>query len=174
MFQSKDLSFIHRYFIAEKQESLLFLIVGVLAILIGGSFLLLKYNSLFFKGAAIPLIAVGIIQSIVGYNVYSRSDKQKMEVAYNAGMDPHYVTNMELPRMEKVMKNFTFYRYTEIILAVAGIGMFVYFRADPDNYFWKGIGATLAIQAILMLGADGFAERRGGNYRDQLKTFLIG
>jgi hypothetical protein len=34
MLEQRDFSFIYKYFIAEKQESLLFLIIGIVAILL--------------------------------------------------------------------------------------------------------------------------------------------
>ena len=88
MFEQRDFSFIYKYFIAEKQESLLFLIVGIVAVLLAVVFwFFIKSNPSFFKGAAIPLLAIGLIQVIVGYSVYSRTDKQKADIAYNIGMD---------------------------------------------------------------------------------------
>ena len=70
------------------------------------------------------------------------------------------------------MKNFAVYRYVEILLALAGLGLFLYFRNDETKMLWKGLGSTLAIQAILMLGADYFAEKRGGTYKQALETFI--
>ena len=76
MFEQRDFSFIYKYFIAEKQESLLFLIIGILAILLAIVFwFFIKSSPSFFKGAAIPLLAIGLIQLVVDYTVYSRTDK---------------------------------------------------------------------------------------------------
>ncbi len=170
MFQP-DFSFIHKYFMAEKQESLLFLIVGGVAVLLSVFFFFfIKTNPAFFKGAAIPLFIVGLLLGVVGYTVFARSDNQRMDVAYRMGLDPGgYIKNEEGPRMEKVMKNFVIYRYVEIGLALAGIFLFIYFKNDPDRVFWKGIGLTLAIMAIIALGADYFAEKRGKEYVEILR-----
>ena len=174
--QQRDLSFIYRYFIAEKQESLLFLIVGIAAIALAVVFyFFIKTNPSFFRGAAIPLVAIGIVQCVVGYTVYSRSDKQRVDIAYNIGMEPAAFTKQtELPRMEKVMKNFIIYRYVEILLALAGLGLFLYFTNGETKIFWKGLGLTLATQALLMLGADHFAEKRGLFYQKELEQLLAG
>ena len=169
----KDFSFIHRYFTAEKQESLLFLLLGIVAILLAVVFFFfIKTNPSFFKGAAIPLLAIGLIQITVGYTVYARSDKQRLDIAYQAGTDPHYISRTEMPRMENVMKNFVIYRYSEIILALAGMALFFIFYNNAGMSFWKGLGCTLAIQALLMLGADHFAEKRGKTYTLGLENFL--
>jgi uncharacterized membrane protein len=171
MFEQKDFSFIYKYFIAEKQESLLFLIVGIVAILLAVIFwFFVKSNPSFFKGAAIPLLAIGLIQIAVGYSVYSRTDKQKANIAYNIGMEPvAYVKQTEQPRMKTVMKNFVIYRWVEIAFIITGLVLIFLFRLNPDRSFWYGFGVALAIQAIIMLGADYFAEKRGKLYVNELE-----
>lgn len=176
MFEQRDFSFIYKYFIAEKQESLLFLIVGIVAVLLAIVFwFFIKSSPSFFKGAAIPLLAIGIIQIVVGYSVYSRTDKQKADIAYNIGMEPvAYVKQTEQPRMKTVMRNFVIYRWVEIAFIIAGLVLIFLFRSNPDKTFWYGFGVALAIQAIIMLGADYFAEKRGKVYTDELQKIIAG
>ncbi|MBI2730418.1 MAG: hypothetical protein HYX40_06665 [Sphingobacteriales bacterium] len=172
--QTRDVSFIHKYFLAEKQESLLFLIIGITAILLSVVFfIMIKTNLSFYKGAAIPLLLVGLIQVTVGYTVWARSDKQRLDVAYKMGMEPiGFAKSEELPRMQTVNKNFIIYRYTEIVLAMAGIALVFFFRKEPNKAFWFGLGVTLAIQSVIMLGADYFAEKRALHYTQQLQSLL--
>lgn len=174
MMQTKDFSFIHKYFIAEKQESLLFLVIGLVAIVLSVIFFFsVKNNAAFFKGAAIPLIIIGLIQSVVGYTVYARSDKQRIDAAYKMGVEPlGFVKHEELPRMQTVNKNFVIYRYTEIALLLAGLVLIFFFRNNSEYAFWYGLGITLAIQAAIMLGADYFAEQRAVNYTKQIESFI--
>jgi hypothetical protein len=174
MFEQKDFSFIYKYFIAEKQESLLFLIVGMVAVLLAVVFwFFIKSNPSFFKGAAVPLLAIGLIQVIVGYSVYSRTDKQKADIAYNIGMEPvSYVKQTEQPRMKTVMRNFVIYRWLEIAFIIAGLVLIFLFKSNPDKSFWYGFGIALAIQAIIMLGADYFAEKRGKMYVNELEKIV--
>lgn len=176
MFEQKDFNFIYKYFIAEKQESLLFLVVGISAVLLAvGFWFFIKTNPSFFKGAAVPLLAIGFIQVVVGYSVYSRTDKQKTDIAYNIGMEPvSYVKQTELPRMQTVLKNFVIYRWVEIAFIITGVVMFFLFRSDPGKYFWYGFGITLAVQAVIMLGADYFAEKRGILYTEALQQHIAG
>lgn len=174
MFEHRDFNFIYKYFIAEKQESFLFLIVGIAAIMLAIIFLIfVKSNPSFYKGAAIPLLAIGIIQCVVGFTVYSRSNKQMKEISYNIGIEPAtYTKTQELPRMKTVMKNFAIFRWVEIALILAGVVLIFLFRSNPDRSFWYGLGITLTIQAFLMLGADFFAEQRGHVYLKELNNLL--
>jgi hypothetical protein len=171
MFEQRDFSFIYRYFTGEKQESLLFLIVGIVAVLLAVVFwFFIKSNPNFFKGAAIPLLAIGLIQMVVGYSVYSRTDKQRSDIAYNIGMEPvNYVKQTELPRMKTAMKNFVIYRWVEIAFIITGLVLIFLFRLNADKTFWYGFGVALAIQAVIMLGADYFAEQRGKVYTSELQ-----
>src|ERR1700754_1261931 len=166
MFQQREFSFIYRYFIAEKQESLLFLIVGIVAVILAVvCWFFIKSNPSFYKGAAIPLLAIGLIQTVVGYTVYSRTDRQQKDIAYNIGMEPlAYTKTTELPRMKCVMKNFVAYRWVEIAFIIAGLTLIFLFRQNADRTFWYGLGVALAVQAMIMLGADYFAESRGKIY----------
>jgi hypothetical protein len=174
MFQQRDFSFIYRYFIAEKQESLLFLIVGMAAVVLAFvCWFFIKSNPSFYKGAAIPLLVIGLIQIVVGYSVYSRTDKQKADIAYNIGMEPvAYVKGTELPRMKTVMKNFVIYRWVEIAFIITGLGLIFLFRLNTDKTFLYGLGVALTIQAVIMLGADYFAEKRGKLYFKHLQEIV--
>jgi drug/metabolite transporter (DMT)-like permease len=157
---------------AEKQESLLFVIIGSAAIVLSVIFFFfIKSTPSFYKGAAIPLFTIGLLMGVVGYTVYARSDKQRLSVAYEMGLNPGvYINNQELPRMKKVMKNFVIYRYIEIILALAGVALFFFFRSQSEKQFLTGLGLALTIMAIMALTADYFAEKRGSVYTKELEN----
>ena len=159
------------YFNGEKQESLLFIIVGVSAI-IAALILLFYFKHQWGKGAAWPLLFIGIVQLVIGYSVYTRSDAQRKDIVYKMDMNTDALIKEELPRMEKVMSNFAIYKYIEIGLLVLGIAMFFYFRNQIDKQFWMGLFAALMLQAGLMLLANGFAERRGHKYLEGMTSVL--
>ena len=163
---------IEKYFLAEKQESLLFISIGIIAILLA---ILgwLYFKTAFWKGASIPFLAIALLQIIVGYTVYSRSDEQRVDMVYSLDMNPDQLTKVELPRMEVVNKNFVIYRWVEIVLVLVGMGLYVYFRENTPQEFWKGFGFALCLQALLMLGADYFAEQRAHKYTAALSSFSV-
>ena len=74
--------------------------------------------------------------------------------------------------MEKVMKSFVIYRWIEIALILGGVVLIFLYRSNPDKSFLRGVGITLALQAVLMLGADYFAEQRGKTYQQELQKLL--
>ena len=173
MFTKAD---IEKYFTAEKQESLLFVLIGVAGIITAVVFFFfLKTN--FYKGAAIPLLLVGLLLGVAGYTVYKRSDGDRKQNVYDYDMNASELKEKELPRMKTVMKNFVIYRYMEIALALTGIGLFIFFFktdgcfAGSHTPFWKGFGLTLAVMALLALAADFFAEKRGKIYTKGIESF---
>lgn len=170
MFTKAD---IEKYFYAEKQESLLFILIGVAGIITAiVFFFFLKTN--FHKGAAIPLLLIGLLLGVVGFTVYKRSDGDRMRNVYAYDMNPSELKEKELPRMKTVMKNFVVYRYTEIALLLVGLALYIYFLRDIKNDFWRGFGLALALMALLALLADFFAEKRGKVYTRGIESFIQG
>jgi drug/metabolite transporter (DMT)-like permease len=158
------------YFMAEKQESLLFTGIGIAAI-IAALVCWFVFRTPVAKGIAIPLVAVAIIQCVVGYTVYSRSDAQRKDIVYKMDLNPGAISAAEIPRMEKVMQNFVIYRWVELALLFGGIGMVIVFRNNDTRQMLYGIGIGFAIQSSLMLAADYFAEKRGHQYLTGLQAW---
>jgi multidrug transporter EmrE-like cation transporter len=157
---------ISKYFNAEKSESLLFVVVGIVALLLSAYFLV-KMKQPFYNGMAYPFIVVALIQLTVGSSVYFRSPKDIARVNQMMQTETAKIQTEEIPRMEIVMEKFVLYRWVEIALVIVGIVLFLYFQPMT---LWKGIGLGLAIQSSFMLLLDYFAESRGKVYLDYLQT----
>jgi uncharacterized membrane protein HdeD (DUF308 family) len=154
------MEFIKTYFAAEKNESLIFVLFGILTISFS-IYALLKWNDSFYRGFAVPVILIGIIQIVVGSTVYFRTDTQinSLETLYQ--QDKAAFSKAETPRMYTVMKSFLLYKKVEVAFVVIGL-LLIFFA--PTSEFWLGIGVGMLLQGALMLTADIFAERRGKEY----------
>jgi drug/metabolite transporter (DMT)-like permease len=162
---------IEKYFMAEKQESLVFLIVGLTAIGLALIFYFITKTQV-YKGAAVPLLVLGLIQAFAGYTVYVKSDDQRVSQVYAYDMNPDQLKTVELTRMRKVKMNFLIYRWIEIGAIIAGIGLIVLFRNPPEKNFWLGLGIALTLMAAELFVADFIAEKRAVDYTRQLDEFL--
>ena len=160
---------IEKYFIAEKQESLVFLVIGIAAIVVGLIFYFAMKTQV-YRGAAIPLLILGLVQAIAGYAVYVKSDDQRVSQVYAYDMNPDQLKTIELTRMRKVKTNFLIYRWVEIGVLIAGIALIVIFRTEPKT-FWLGLGITLTLMAAELFIADFIAERRAVFYTNLLDEF---
>lgn len=154
------------YFTGEKAESYIFLVLGIVGIVIGCYLFWVRCSS-FWKGFAIPLILVALLEIIVGTTLIYRSPKDIKRVESYVKNEQSKILTDEIPRMEKVMRNFVMFRYTEIALMMMGILIYLAF-AKFD--FWKGLGLGLFIQASIVLALDYFAESRGSIYLDYLNS----
>jgi hypothetical protein len=147
-----------RYFAEEKAESWLFILVGVVAV--GTSVWLLRSGSS-YRGMAYPLIAVALIQLVVGGTVAFRTDTQVAALVQQLASSPAAFQTEEVPRMEAVMRNFQLYKVIELVLLLTGVALTYAFRRKELVY---GIGVGLVVQSALMLVLDLFAEKRGDAY----------
>jgi lipoprotein signal peptidase len=157
---------ISKYFNEEKYESVFFVLVGVIAIVLSIYFFA-KVKTPFYNGVSYALIAVAAIQLTVGISVYFRSPKDILRVENFVKHQKFRVLVEEIPRMKVVMKNFVFYRWIQISLIV--VGLIFYFYFDKETMI-KGLGIGLFIQSALMLFLDYFAEKRGFEYFEYLKN----
>lgn len=166
--QAVDTLFIQKYFQGEKQESLLFIAVSLLAILVS-LFFFFQVRRPFYTGMAWPMITISAVLMIVGIMVYSRAPKDIARVISYLDTDASKLDTVEIPRMKKVMKNFEAYRWIEFGLMVAGL---VVILANKEVNFWKGLGAGIFMMATIALLFDFFAERRGKVYLEKLISTL--
>jgi len=166
MFTKQD---IEKYFLAEKQMSILFIIIGSVAVVMAICFFFLLKTS-FYKGAAVPLLVIGLIQLAASVAIYNKSDKHRIRIVYAHDMNPGQLKNEELPRMKKVIKNFASFKWIETTLVITGLALIFYFRNNEQNTFWYGLGVTLSVMVIITFIADYAAERRAILYSNGIQS----
>lgn len=168
MFSKAD---IEQYFSAEKQGSVFFLAVGIVAV-IAAVVLFFVLKSPFYKGVAVPMLVVGLVAGAIGFTIYKRSDADRIRNVYAFDMDPSQLKQQEFPRLQKVMKSFSIIIILEIVFLVIGICLFFYFRTNAVQQLWSGIGAGLFIMAVAALFLDFAAQRRAAVYTKGLEAFV--
>lgn len=156
------------YFSGEKRESLLFLLVGAAAI--AASVILWKAASP-YRGMTYPLIAIALIQLVVGGTVYVRTDGQVRALHKQLAGDPPAYAAAELSRMATVQRSFKIYKGIEIALLALGIAGSFVFR-ERETLYAASIG--LILQSALMLALDLVAERRADVYVERIRTLVDG
>ncbi|MFN3589535.1 MAG: hypothetical protein ACK4UP_09135 [Spirosomataceae bacterium] len=157
-----------KYFQGEKVESYIFMMIGVLAFAMAFYFFFALKTS-FWKGVALPLIIVALLEFVVGYTIVTRSQKDIARVETYLQQAPESIKTIEIPRMEKVLSNFVGYRYVEIALIILGI---VLMYSSMQDTFWRGLGLGLFMQTSIVLCLDFFAERRGHIYVIYLQELI--
>lgn len=168
MFTKAD---IEKYFMAEKQAGLIVLIIGSIAVVLALVFFFALRTNL-CKGAAIPLLLLGIMQCAIGFSVYRKSDGDRIRNVYAYDMNPDQLKNEELPRMQKVEKHFVMYKAMEIGFAIIGIMLILLYKGQPEKSFWVGLGLALLIQGVLLFGLEMMAAQRAKVYTKKLSEWL--
>ncbi len=146
------------YFAAEKQESLIFIAVGLLAI---GISVWLWMNGHRLKSMAYPLVVIALLQMAVGASVYLRTDTQLSTLSAQLKANPATLRAEETTRMQTVMKNFSIYKAVEMVLLIVGVGTIAFLQRHDMA---AGLGVGLVLQAAFTLTLDIFAEARGADY----------
>lgn len=164
-----NINFIHTFFVEEKIESLFFIIIGIIAILLAALFLfIIKYS--FYKGIAIPLLIIGTIQLFIGINNYNYSINHLKKIEQSINNNLKNTQTSELSLMEVEMQDCHIYKWIEITFIIYGILLYLLF-SKSSQVFWKGIGLGLLIQASLMLTLNLIAEERANSYIHDMKIY---
>jgi uncharacterized membrane protein len=165
---SDQMDFIAYYFTEEKIISIFIIAIGLISVILACIFLsVIKYS--FFKGMAIPLLIIGIMQLIQGYTIHECTTKDNARVEHLKQFERQKITSEELPRMQKVMSNFTMHKLIEICLVLLGLLLYIIYYKSAQS-FWKGFGLALLIQALILLSVDLINEKRGREYAENLTT----
>jgi hypothetical protein len=157
----------HTYFGGEKREGFAFLGLGVAAL--AGGVVLFTQGSPFFRGASYTVAGIGLLHAIVGTALLLRTDAQVAGFDQQLTLHPAAYFSEELTRMKGVNRTFDILKITELVLAAGGAltaGL-----AWQSNPTLAGIGAGLAVQALVTLGLDLFAEARADRYTEALVTY---
>jgi hypothetical protein len=152
------------YFSAEKQESLIFMAVGLLAI---GISVWLWMNGHRLKSMAYPLVIIAFLQIVVGGSVYLRTDTQLSTLSAQLQANPAALKAEETTRMQTVMNNFSIYKAVEMLLLIVGVGVIA---TGQRHDMAAGIGVGMVLQAAFTLTLDVFAEARGAEYLSAIQS----
>jgi len=148
------------YFRGEAVEAWFFILPAGLLLLAVGVAVLRGERTSFDWGLAVPCLIFGLTFLGTGLGVGVRTPSQVRSLVTSYEQDAKAMVAAELPRMQKVMRNFRLTFYASGVLAAIGLLLLYAVRAE-----WAvGVGAALIVSAGCVLVVDGVAERRGRPY----------
>lgn len=156
---------IEKYFEGEKLQCTIGIIISIVCISLSVYFLLQQKPVL--KGIAYSFIPLSVLLLTICIGVTVRTPKDIERVTTFYKTTSQEIQTEELPRMEKVMKNFTIIRKVEIFLFVAGLLLAVFFW---KNDLVRGVAIGLMIQSAMLYLFDYSAAMRGEIYLGFLKS----
>lgn len=160
----------HHYFEGEMNERWAFGGLGLASV--GAGVGLASAGRPATVGAAVPLLAVGVIQLALGIGLWVRTPGQVAALDAQLDGDLKAFITAERLRMARVNRGFVLYKIFETSLFFAGAGLAgVGGITSTDSLF--GAGLALAGEALVMLVLDLFAETRGQGYERALGIFTF-
>lgn len=133
-------------------------------------YLLLQVKTEMSNGVAWPFLILSALLLTICIGVVWRTPHDIERVSRYAKQEPEKIKSEEIPRMEKVLRNFKIIKTVEIGLLLVGLCL-VLFGALKDARLLTGIGIGLAIQSAVLFGFDYFAHKRGRGYFEFLQNF---
>jgi hypothetical protein len=156
---------IEKYFLEDRMQ----LGVGIFISLFGigiAAYLFFSKNML-YKGMSYGVIPLALLLLSVCVFLFFRTpaDMEKAKALYQAG--PIKMQTVELPRMEKVLKNFDWIIKTEVSLIIAAIAMLLIFWKNDQL---RGIALGITAEAAILVIFDSIETERAKIYIEFLKT----
>jgi hypothetical protein len=155
------------YFAAEKSESYVFLAAALVALIVS-VWLFASGNT--YRGMAVPLVLVALIEIGVGGTIVFRTDKQVATLSTQLESEPARFKEAETARMTKTMAGFRVYKIAELAIFALGVGLTFALAKKPFAYS-AGIGCIA--QSSFLLVCDLFAEHRGAAYLEAVRELRV-
>ena len=156
---------IERYFLEDRMQ----LGIGIFlsAFTIGVAACLFFSKNALYKGMSFGIIPLALILFSVCVFLFFRTprDMKKAKIFYSEL--PVKMKAYELPRMEKVMKNFEWIIKTEVCVIIFGIALFLIFA---KNDLLKGIAIGITAEAAILFIFDAIETERAKIYFEFLKS----
>lgn len=124
------------------------------------------------KGIGYSLIGIGAIGLVVGGTVYFRTDGQREKLEKQLETAPLEYKKFEGARMERVITQFTILKIGELSIFAGGVATTVVGVTQKAD-LTTGIGIGLALDAVLLLLFDYFADARAQTYFRQITDFTV-
>lgn len=155
------------YFNGEKIQCLIGLVISITFIIASAYFL--STQKALLNGMGYSILPLAILISIICIGVIVRVPKDIERVTTYCEEESGKLRTEELPRMEKVIKNFNILKKVEVgIFFVGWVLLFIFW----GNHLIKGVALGLIIQGITLFLFDSMAESRGEIYINFLKSLL--
>jgi hypothetical protein len=162
---------LHTYYEGEKSGAFQFALPGLVNVGVGTA-LLASNTSDVGKGAAVPSVAFGAIEVVVGAVLFLRTDSLLARLDRKLALDPRGFHEEERAHLRRVDTQFSGLMAVEIAVTGLGAGLAAggAFAKDPTV---QGVGVGLAVQSTVLFLLDATAAERSSRYLGALESFSL-
>jgi hypothetical protein len=158
---------IQKFYHAQKAQSLLFLVLGIFATILSIYFFIAGINAISL-GFAIPFFVFGLTQTILGFKTYMKTNSEREFVMLSAKENTQQIITIEIPKIKKILTNYSRKNYIFLGLNVLSIIIFTVFSAFE---LYKGIGLALFVQSLIHISSLYFENNRSQIYFKWLNDY---
>lgn len=155
---------VSQYFNGEIVASWIFIALGIAGCIVTIYFLL-KVKKPVYNGIAYTVAVISLIQLTVGFTLNSRLPEYREKIEMRMAGEQGNISLEEVPRLELLLGQLSFYRWTSIALLT--VGLLIFFNFDSSTS-WKGVGIGLSIESLIMLAMNFWAEDRNTAFMEHL------
>jgi hypothetical protein len=158
---------IKKFYSAQKAQSLLFIVLGILAIILSVYTLLGPIKTINW-GFGIPFGIMGLFQIWLGINTLSKT-KHELEFALNASKNNSTeIKDIEMVKISNLKKNYLFKNY--FFLGLNGIAIILLLGFGTYSTL-KGLGLALFVQSLIHISSLYFEKNRTETYLKWLNDY---
>lgn len=128
----------------QTSEGIIYICIGSICIVLAAIFLMIIRYS-YFKGMAVPLLTLGVVELVEGIASLFHNLDQTVEKVLAENLQSLFLTRIFL--------------YSSIAGIMLGILLYTRFY-NSRNVFYKGLGLTLLIQCFILMGIFSLKENR--------------
>ena len=147
MFTKED---IENYFTTFKNEQVVLIILGLLALITALLFYLWRKTP-WFKGFTLPLAVFALLFCGAGFSNYKKINTLRVRAAYHYDMHPELLKTIELPRIRSVRQNLQVLIGVNISILIASFLIFLYFRKKEDQPYYRGTASSLFLMSAISI-----------------------
>ncbi len=160
---------LREYFAGEMAESYAWAGLGVVGLAV--SIPLFVSKDSVGQPLAVPIFVLSLVQLALGIGLWVRTRGQVSRLSAQLDGDPFAFAQAERARMRGVNTGFKIYRIVEFGLLFAGAGAVAGTGWINKDDAWLGAGLGLALECVVFLVLDFFADARGAKYEAALLGF---
>lgn len=163
---------IETYFLAEKNLQLICWLIGLLALMLAAVFFFyLKTQKA--KGAAIVLLMMGLIFSVVGLVAYQQNDALRLQQVYAFDMNPISLKSLELPRMQRNLLLVNFLHRVSFVFTLLGVVAYIFTKFKKSFFLLQGSAIATMILASILTGISYLSYHSTFHYIEELEEFVM-
>ncbi len=139
---------IENYFIHFKQQHLFLLMLAVVSLIVASAFYF-RTKKYFYKGFSISLFSAAMLLFSISFSNFNNADRLRKICVYDYDLHPENLKIRELTRIDSFILHTNITLSSCIILLIATVVIFLYYRKKLHIQYIKGVASSLFLITLI-------------------------